>query len=405
MNLIHILMSCFLLDSVASERIQASTQLGSMDIDPRLFDRVAIIPDIHGDAQALIRSIFLIVRDTIGTRLSFDGFIDAFVPRLSDASRGSALLEGHRILIIQLGDVADRGPNTKAAYGLMRKLSRVLGCPVVSLLGNHELYAHAWGSAPEVTQEDIRNFGGRQAFQAAFADGGHIWKMITEDYGLVARVGDSLFLHAGIDFAWFHKDFPIFDPDGSVNIDKVNVLGRRLLMNRGLVSSALLHGASPVMTRNFNTLSESALCNKVLPAIRRMFKVNRIFVGHMPDETVRSRCNGGIYLTDFAMSSGMRSSKQGRAGYVLVSLTNGKFGTVSKNIVWADSIATNRQLSFVSVAPTSTTTTTTTPEVSERDIELSWIEPSPAPAVAHTMATPAPVEGCCLPLAKLFRNL
>jgi hypothetical protein len=359
-----------------------------------------------------MRSIFLIVRDIVGLQLSFDMFLDAYVPRISNPSHGSPLLEGHRVLIVQLGDVADRGPNTKAAYSIMRNLSRVLGCRVVSLLGNHELFTHAVGVTTYVTEEDIRNFGGNQAFLAAFSENGEIWKVITQDYNLAARVGDSLFLHAGVDLAWFDKEYPNYDHDGTVNIDKLNVLGRRILADRKLISNALFHHGSPVTTRVFNTENDSVLCNKLLPKIRTMFKVQRIFVGHMPDEKVRNRCNGGIYLTDFAMSGGMRSPSRSRAGYVLMTLNDGEFVSVAKNVIWADAIVTSRQLSFASVpkttsrvVTTTTSTTTSAPAIRAQDIVLNWVQPTIVPTVPISVTTPAPLkeEGCCLPLAKFFR--
>lgn len=60
---------------------------------------------------------------------------------------------------------------------------------------------------------------------------------------------------------------------------------------------------SAIWTRLFAEDPHSVVCDKVLPLIQEKFGINRIVIGHTPqeDHMMKSRCGGKIFLTDCGM--------------------------------------------------------------------------------------------------------
>jgi hypothetical protein len=449
--MIRYFFTCFLLPT--SSHTSDKNSLAFSFSDTKLFDTITVIPDIHGDADSLLKSLYLTVENICIPNLSFSDFLEMMEARMVSSSSLPPLCSS-RNLFIQLGDVADRGTSTRASYLIMDTLQKVMGSPVGHVLGNHELYTHAYDRANALVHaDDIKSFGGDLNYRRAFGEGGKMWDIIFRNYKLAIRVGDSLFVHGGINLAWFRRDYPIYNPDGSVNIDKLNLFTSEILKHRNLIQSILLHPSSPLMTRDFETKPEDELCSTILPVIRRLFKISRIFVGHMPSTDVSTRCKGAIVKLDFGMSRWMRPSKQGRAGFVKVTLREGVVETVSKTVVWAETIrnARNVQISFlelsnvngaasrtspipspsqrpdhtrnrISRSPTKSDTSTSSSSTSgENQIELHiperWVAKSESVGSTTSIApiesqrtTVEPVEfeeksiDCCLPIIRWFRS-
>ncbi|GAA5889190.1 hypothetical protein JCM5296_005829 [Sporobolomyces johnsonii] len=131
-----------------------------------LTHRIVAVGDIHGDYPALTK----ILRRA--------GLIDL---------RGSWI--GGSDLLVQTGDIVDRGVDTIACYRFMQSLrpqAEKAGGGVVSLLGNHEIM-NALGDWRYVNPADVKSFGGERNRREAMLTGwiGQEWR---HNYSITARL-------------------------------------------------------------------------------------------------------------------------------------------------------------------------------------------------------------------------
>ena len=174
--------------------------------------RVVAIGDLHGDlggARAALRAA---------------GAIDE-----GDHWSGGALV------VVQTGDVLDRGDDERALLDLIARLeteARAAGGAFVMLLGNHELM-NAAGDFRYVTPAGLHAFdgavGGSLAAPAsedqrsrieALGPGGSYARQLAH-HAVIAIVGDTVFSHAGVLGDWVH------------HIDEVNQSARCWLDGQG----------------------------------------------------------------------------------------------------------------------------------------------------------------------------
>jgi hypothetical protein len=143
--------------------------------------RVVAIGDVHGAYEPFVA----ILREA--------GLIDARDRWIG----GSALL-------VQTGDVLDRGPDSRRVIDLLRKLERSsarAGGGVHSLLGNHELMRLAgdwrYVSAGEVAAFRRADSTGANEFRAAFAATGSYGRWLIS-HAAIAKINSMIFVHGGI---------------------------------------------------------------------------------------------------------------------------------------------------------------------------------------------------------------
>jgi hypothetical protein len=153
--------------------------------------RLVAIGDLHGDIAAM--------RSALRTA----GAIDA-----SDKWIGGELV------IIQTGDILDRGDDEQAMLDLFTKLeaeAKAAGGAVIMLLGNHELM-NAAGDFRYVTPGAMHDFDDVPGLDtskwqrapanvrgriAALGPGGPYAKLLAK-HNVIAIVGDTMFSHAGV---------------------------------------------------------------------------------------------------------------------------------------------------------------------------------------------------------------
>lgn len=149
------------------------------DSPPKIF----AVGDVHGDLRALS---FLL------TKL---GLID-----------GQLRWIGGNSELIFMGDLVDRGPQTKEVLNLVRRLQReahTQGGYVESLLGNHELMM-VEGNRDYLHENDYKDMPGKsenekiEAYFAKFQKGGIYGKWMRERPAMLIR-GGVLFVHAGLE--------------------------------------------------------------------------------------------------------------------------------------------------------------------------------------------------------------
>ena len=113
---------------------------------------------------------------------------------------------GGESLLIQVGDVIDRGPRSLECVGLLRSLqsqAREAGGQVVRLCGNHELmllqgdYRYANFSDPATLAREIRDEVSAETIAASFSDGSRLYTHA----GLRSEVRIEVQDHAGAKIA------------------------------------------------------------------------------------------------------------------------------------------------------------------------------------------------------------
>lgn len=138
--------------------------------------RIVAVGDVHGAA------------DSFAAILQAAGLIDA-----------NKRWVGGRSVLVQTGDVTDRGAGTKAALDLLMSLEKQAaksGGRVHFLLGNHEVM-NLTGHMRDATPEIFASFGGEAAMRQAFGPDGQYGRWLRSK-PVIAPLDDTIFMHAGI---------------------------------------------------------------------------------------------------------------------------------------------------------------------------------------------------------------
>jgi hypothetical protein len=294
-----------------SSRIWPLTDVG----DPRKvsnirldrFDYLVVIPDIHGDLQGFAKTLWLAYKRVTKTSMSMDSFIQLVLYEKPAKAARKLRVYPSRVQAVFLGDYIDRGPYSKECLDLLLKLEYLVGWSVVALYGNHEymnLHRHA---DPYINKED-KLAGPKRDFE--FSIEGSLWKKLTSKLVLAARTvgpnGRYLFVHASMDPSWVDTNHDLLRMlDGSpTRIDDINKVYRFISKQCPDLTYTLTEPDSPIWSRSLESMSEDELCNKHLPNLMELWKVDKIIVGHNPQplRRVRKRCGERVLLADVGIS-------------------------------------------------------------------------------------------------------
>jgi calcineurin-like phosphoesterase family protein len=198
---------------------------------------------------------------------------------------------GGDLVIVQTGDVLDRGDDEQAIFDLLFALeaqAKASGGAVHLLIGNHELM-NAAGDFRYVTRGGAHDFGDHRV--AALAPGGVYAKKIAQ-HNVVAIVGDTVFAHGGVvgDFA--------------TQVDEVNRSARCWLDGQAGGADAqppvVASDESPVWTRAAGM--PTADC-AMLAASMKTLGVKRMVVGHTVQETgINALCDDTVWRIDVGLA-------------------------------------------------------------------------------------------------------
>lgn len=233
-------------------------------------DRVVSVADLHGDPAAAL------------TALRLAGVVDA-----------EGKWSGGTTTLVQTGDITDRGPDSKGVIAIFRRLqteAAAAGGRVVSLLGNHEVM-NMQGDWRYVSPEDLKGYGGELERRFAYSTKGEDGAWLRENPA-TARVGDSVFVHGGIDAQW-----------ATLGIDGINRAIRDGIDARQ--KPKILGEDGPLWNRSFALVeSEEAVCAALDQSLASL-GAQRMVVGHTVQESgrIRSRCGGRLWLTDTGASA------------------------------------------------------------------------------------------------------
>jgi hypothetical protein len=229
--------------------------------------RIVAIGDLHGDdGQALLAVQLAGVADEAGR------------------------WTGGNTVLVQTGDVTDRGPHSKEVIALLRKLqpeAEAAGGRVVPLLGNHEVM-NMQGDLRYVSPEDVAGYGGEAARAAAFSETGEDGAWLRQ-LDATTRIGDTVFVHGGITPKWARHGIENINRDvrAAIPTPKAEILGED----------------GPLWYRGYMSDPEATACKALAEALAAM-GARRMVVGHTRTEDFRiqTRCEGALVAIDVSMS-------------------------------------------------------------------------------------------------------
>jgi Calcineurin-like phosphoesterase len=209
---------------------------------------------------------------------------------------------GGDLVVVQTGDVLDRGDDERALLDLIAGLeteAHAAGGAFVALLGNHELM-NGGGDFRYVTPAGLHAFDAaagsppadaaaeRRGRLAALGAGGSYARRLAR-HAVIAIVGDTVFSHAGVLGDWVRR------------VDEVNQTARCWLDGQaGEPPAALTSDDSPVWTRAAG--GPDVDCAQVAAALAAL-GVRRMVVGHtVQDGGITSACDGALWRIDVGLS-------------------------------------------------------------------------------------------------------
>lgn len=252
--------------------------------------RVVAIGDLHGDAAAARAAL-----------------------RLAGAIDGRDRWIGGGLVVVQTGDISDRGDDERAIFDLFSRLeieAAEAGGAFRPLVGNHELM-NAAGDFRYASAAGLRAFddlvpgfasrpdlsglpAARRARAAAFRPGGPAAAMLARR-NVVAVVGDTVFVHAGVLPA--HVEY---------GLERINREARAFLRGELPSLPAILEPPdAPVWTRLYSLDAEPppAVCETLGRALAALGAA-RMVVGHTVQEGgITSACGGRVWRIDTGMSA------------------------------------------------------------------------------------------------------
>ncbi len=250
--------------------------------------RLLAIGDVHGDLAALHAAL-------VG-----GGAVNA---------RGQWI--GKDLIVVQTGDILDRGDDEQAIMDWMERLegeARAAGGAVHWLLGNHELM-NAAGDFRYVTPGGFVDFQDApgldltrvvkarpevQARAAAFLVGRDVgpYARVMAGQSTVLMVGDTVFAHAGVVGEW------------ATRLSQMNLEHRCWLSGElpaEVLPAALTEEDSPVWTRALD--GERVDCEALTFTLGRLGAA-RMVVGHTVQATgATSACDGKLWRIDVGLSA------------------------------------------------------------------------------------------------------
>lgn len=228
-------------------------------------------------------------------------------------------------LLIQTGDVVDRGPDGKRIYDYLSTLSaqaKERGGKIVQLLGNHDVmnvcgdfrYAH-----PAETME----FGGAAGRRQQFMDDGHYGKMLRS-FPASIKVNGVIFAHAGIpsEFAavglgkltqQLHEELA-----DDCKLHNVRFYNEAMGLRTGDLFVAGSHG--PLWTRVFSMGQMTKICEELEKALG-ILESEKMVIGHTVQESgnIEFYCDGRLILIDTGISRYVANSPR------MLEIQNGAF--------------------------------------------------------------------------------
>lgn len=247
--------------------------------------RVVAIGDLHGDVRAARAAL-----------------------RLAGAMDEHGHWCGGDMILVQVGDVLDRGEDERELLDLLEgleKQARAVGGRLVQLNGNHEVM-NVLGDFRYTSAAGLNDFdptpgldlaaplpgevGGLAGARAeAFRPGG-TWAQRLARFPIAVVVGDTVFVHAGLEPQMVE-----------LGLERINREARLWMWGSGPFPKYLDDRDSPVWTRLFDR-DDPVACARLKVSLAAL-GARRMVVGHNPHiEGIRSGCGEAVWRIDTGMS-------------------------------------------------------------------------------------------------------
>ena len=290
--------------------VQPPHPVTKVDLDGR---RLVAIGDVHGDFKQAMRAL-----------------------ELSKCMDASGHWVGGTTVLVQVGDILDRGDNELAIMRKFRSLAkeaREAGGDVLVTHGNHEImnvlgdfryatkgaYGECARYAAKARAREIAKYGeenvaplpdipdgvnpetymGVLARRQLFLPGGEMAvKMAVNP--TVLQVGDTVFAHAGIDSSTVDYGFQrLNDEVAAWMVGKTSTPPKQVLEEKGVVWTREYGGADAGVT------AEATACRRLGEALDAT-GAKRLIVGHTPQQKgIGSGCGGRLWRSDVGISRGI----------------------------------------------------------------------------------------------------
>jgi hypothetical protein len=217
---------------------------------------------------------------------------------------------GGDLVIVQTGDILDRGDEEEATFRMFEKLSEqaeAAGGAVHLLNGNHELM-NAYHDYRYVTEGGYADFEdvtvveavdsllaslepNRRARAQALRPGGEFALLLAEQNTFLI-VGSTLFVHGSV--------LPDHVDHG---LDRMNGEIQAWLRDEAPLPEWVRGDRSPVWNRLYSDKPDLAACDTLVSVLDRL-EVERIVVGHTVQTAgITSYCGGRVWCIDVGMSA------------------------------------------------------------------------------------------------------
>ncbi|KAK7195526.1 Calcineurin-like phosphoesterase [Novymonas esmeraldas] len=245
--------------------------------------RIIAIGDLHGDMarlRSILRAAEVLEDDTDAWR---DGCTD---------------------IVVQLGDIVDRGPDAPQMLRLLSELrpqALAAGGRLITLSGNHELLALT-GVSVHAHAAVMNASGGTAGFRHLYSPGGRYGRMLAEENLVVAIVSDVVFVHGGLTAAYARR-----------GVDELNAAWFQNATAANLSQNVFADSASPLWDRSITQEAMIGNCGPLSAGMaalkaKERIDVNMMVVGHTPMShgRVGTWCGGKLMTIDVAMSRYMQ---------------------------------------------------------------------------------------------------
>ncbi|OCF30825.1 serine-threonine protein phosphatase [Kwoniella heveanensis BCC8398] len=247
------------------------------------------------------------------------------VLRMASIIDDQANWSGGSDILVQTGDIVDRGAYALDIYKMMQRLrseASAEGGKVVSILGNHEVM-NAIGDWRYVTQDDIKVFGGVKKRQEDLCKEGWLGAEWLANYSVTALVPLSPYPSSPT-LSFTHGSLRPSYASLTPYPDAINKLGHSLLTKAltpplappyppnpysGLPKghtreeAELYAEGGPLWWRGLAEKGEKQVCQWA-EELKAKTGARRFIGGHTPNfEHIVSRCNGSVIIIDTGISS------------------------------------------------------------------------------------------------------
>lgn len=290
---LHILLVATILTFVASIPLWAAER----QYEWSNIARIVAVGDVHGDYDQMVKCL-----------------------KVTQVIDENNKWIGGKTHLVQVGDILDRGPDSKKAMDLLMNLEQQAtdaGGVVHALIGNHE----AWilrGNYQGLYKTEPDSYGGMEAYKKAMVADGKYGKWIR-NHNTAIKINDILFVHAG-----FSPKYAVMTLK-AINENITAALGRDTAEDPD----------GPILTRDMGEGDENKLKAALEPALKN-FGCRYIVIGHTTtrSQVIELKADGAVIMIDVGMSktNAAAGSKPNRpAGGPAMSLLieNGKFFAVT----------------------------------------------------------------------------